>query len=83
MAATAAGSGAATGDYLVAITKSEGGGGESGEQSGSDYEYDANPNAPMTMKSAVPDKYTRPESSGLTATVASGKNEINFDLSSN
>ena len=84
MAATAAGSGAATGDYLVAITKSEGdGGGGTGEESGSDYEYNPNPNAPMTMKSAVPDKYTRPESSGLTATVAAGKNEINFDLSSN
>jgi len=84
MAATKTGSGAATGDHLVAITKSEGGsGGGGGEESGSDYEYSADPNAPLTMKSSVPEKYTRPESSGLTATVAAGKNEINFDLSSN
>ena len=83
MSATKTGSGAATGDYLVAITKAEGDGGGGGEESGSDYEYNPDPNAPLTMKSAVPDKYTRPESSGLTATIAAGKNEINFDLSSN
>ena len=83
MAATATGSGAATGEYLVAITKSEGGGGGDGEESGSDYEYNPDPNAPLVMKSVVPEKYTRPERSGLTATIGEGRNEINFDLSSN
>jgi hypothetical protein len=35
---------------------------------------------PGKVEWLVPEKYSRPESSGLTATVGSAANEINFDL---
>ncbi len=60
--------GAVVGDYRVAISARE------------DEVLDYIPAKPVPPKRLVPQKYENPDSSGLTATVESGSNEVNFDL---
>lgn len=82
-------SGAAIGEYQVSINKSSGDqigaglgeGGDTIDDSAEDQGAGIAPDKVIGMKSLVPDKYTRPDTSGLTATVKAGRNEgVNFDL---
>ncbi len=91
MQATYADRGAAAGEYQVSINKAsedqiEAGQGEGGEAIDDDAEEQGAEMAPDKviggLKSLVPAKYTRPDTSELTATVQAGRNEgVNFDLS--
>lgn len=86
--ATAVGAGAAIGEYQVSINKSSGveigaglGEGEVADDAAEDQGAGMAPDKVIGLKSLVPDKYTRPDTSGLTATVKAGRNEgVNFDL---
>jgi hypothetical protein len=72
------GDGAVVGSHKVAIAKMEAVGGQNVEVD--DPKYD--PNAPpSTVKSHLPQKYSSPATSGLTAEVtAAGPNEFPFEL---
>lgn len=69
---TEPGDGARLGSYAVAIRSVEG-----EPEIPLDYIPKKKPPAP---KALVPEKYSNPMSSGLTAKVESGRNTINFDL---
>jgi hypothetical protein len=89
----AAGDGAVPGEYKVAVTKLEGGAAPAGAAGGSgglasgdlaaDYEAPKEVEGtaePSPPKSQLPAKYANAETSGLTATVGEGPNNIDFDL---
>ena len=62
------GDGAQVGKYRVAISARD------------DEVLDYIPSEPVPPKRLVPEKYENPETSGLTETVESGSNNIDFDL---
>lgn len=62
------GDGALPGDYRVAISARD------------DEVLDYIPPKPIPPKRLVPEKYENPDTSGLKATVKSGRNDIPFDL---
>lgn len=89
----AAGDGAVPGEYKVAVTKLErtaasaGAAGSAGGLASGDLaaDYEAPKEVegaaePSTPKSQLPAKYANAETSGLTATVSEGPNNIDFDL---
>lgn len=90
MQATVTGAGAAAGQYRVAITKVIEGALDDGPGEDAEGADDAaeeagasSPTAPLLMKSEIPESYGQADSSGLTATVESGRNEnVDFELSS-
>ncbi len=90
MQATGTDGGAAAGEYRVAITKVlegslvEGPGEDAeGADDAAEDEGAGSATAPLLMKSEIPESYGRADTSGLTATVASGRNEnVDFELSS-
>ncbi len=63
------GDGAQLGEYRVAISARD------------DAILDYIPKKPVPPKRLVPEKYENPDTSGLTATVKSGSNEVDFPLS--
>lgn len=80
-----AGAGTLPGDYVVSISKtvadtpmSE----EEAEEKGVKYTPPAVGKGP-TVENVIPTKYKIPKTSGLTATVKEGENDIPFELSSN
>lgn len=75
------GDGAVAGQYKVAITKLDTGGASGVDMSDPNYTPpDPNKAAPVA-KNLLPDKYAKPESSGLTATVKeSGENKFDFPV---
>lgn len=84
-----AGPGVAAGEYRVSITKTSGGNRSMPDEhdpDNPDNEGLPDPTAggAAAVKSLVPDKYTDRSSSGLIATIESGKNEnVDFELTSN
>jgi len=80
----AVGSGAAAGEYRVGITKVTSSGSAAAATENDETAYlKTSPTGTVAMKSEIPTTYNRPESSGLTATVQSGRNEnLNFELKS-
>jgi hypothetical protein len=72
------GDGAVLGKHKVLIEKSESvGGAPNVDQNSKEY----NPNAPPAqIKYHLPQKYSNPATSGLTAEVKDGPNELSFDL---
>lgn len=76
------GDGAMPGDYKVTVSKLEPVGKVYTQEEMNDY-YNKHQKAPPSpeMKNAVADKYSKGESSGLSASVkGSGKNEFSFDV---
>ena len=67
---TEPGDGAVVGDYRVAIT----------DVDSNSYVTELPGMPPSVPKSAIPQKYTDPNTSGLTATVESGANTKDFEL---
>lgn len=76
------GDGAMPGDYKVSITKKETVGKEyTTEEANAYYNEHKQPPPAPEVKHLLPEKYARPSSSGLTASVKAGdKNEFTFNL---
>jgi hypothetical protein len=78
------GDGAIIGSHKVVISKSETtGGAPSVDQDSAAYvspDENAPPPPPVVVKHHVPQKYSTPGTTDLTAEVKSGKNEFTFDL---
>jgi len=81
---TDVGSGAATGEYRVGITKVAASGGSGAATENDETAYlKASPTSTVALKSEIPTTYNRPEDSGLKASIKSGSNQgVDFDLKS-
>lgn len=75
------GDGAIPGSYRVTISKEVIEGGMSPEQAQEHFQKTGQPPPDPKVTNQLPEKYKKPETSGLTATVSeSGPNELKFEL---